>query len=104
MDEVHAGYCAGIRFSRWKLALKEKKSRQAGLCGRLGINDAPVLSQADISIAMFGGLGSDAAIEAADIVLMDHPSKIAGNSDLEKRLRLVKRKISFSRWRLKYYV
>ena len=62
-----------------------------------GINDAPVLSRADIGFAM-GALGSDAAIEAADIVLTDDdPTKVAAAYDISRRtMRIVRENIVFA--------
>lgn len=74
IDEVHAELLPGDKVSALENLLARQKGRVAFVGD--GINDAPVLARADVGIAM-GGLGSDAAIEAADIVLMtDEPSKL----------------------------
>lgn len=85
-----------------KVEKVEELFRQKSEAGKLvfvgdGINDAPVLARADIGIAM-GGLGSDAAIEAADIVILtDEPSKIAKVMNISKKtLGIVKQNIVFA--------
>lgn len=97
LDEVHTQLLPADKVDRVEALLNQKSSK-----GRLafvgdGINDAPVLSRADIGIAM-GGMGSDAAIEAADIVLMDdHPSKIAAAIRISRKtLQIVKQNIVFA--------
>ena len=79
-----------------KLLSEKQKGEMLAFVGD-GINDAPVLSRADIGIAM-GALGSDAAIEAADVVLMDDkPSKIALAMKISKKtLKIVKENIVFA--------
>ena len=97
IDEVHSELLPGDKVAQVEKLLDEKGEKEKLAFVGDGINDAPVLSRADIGIAM-GGLGSDAAIEAADIVLMDdHPSKIAEAIRISKKtLRLVKENIVFA--------
>ena len=97
LDEVHTQLLPAGKVERVEELLKEVSPKGALAFVGDGINDAPVLSRADIGIAM-GGLGSDAAIEAADIVLMDDkPSKIAHAIRIARRtLAIVKQNIVFA--------
>ena len=86
LDEWHAGLLPTDKVERVEHLLHQQEGRHATLAfvGD-GINDAPVLARADVGIAM-GALGSDAAIEAADVVLMDdQPSKVAVAVDMARR-------------------
>ena len=97
LDEVHAGLLPADKVDWVEALLKQKSTRGKLAFVGDGINDAPVLSRADIGIAM-GGLGSDAAIEAADVVLMDDkPSKLSTAIEISKKtLRIVKQNIVFA--------
>lgn len=97
LDEVHAQLLPEDKVDRVeKLLTNQKKGEKLAFVGD-GINDAPVLTRADIGIAM-GSMGSDAAIEAADIVLMDDdPTKIASVVRIaRKTLLIVKQNIAFA--------
>ena len=85
IDEYHAELLPADKVSRVENLLIEKPEGSTLAFVGDGINDAPVLARADVGIAM-GGLGSDAAIEAADVVLMDDkPSKIATAISIARR-------------------
>ena len=89
LDEVHAQLLPADKVARVEALLKEKRPKNTLAFVGDGINDAPVLSRADVGIAM-GALGSDAAIEAADVVLMDDkPSKIAMAIRIARRTRRI---------------
>ena len=97
LDEVHAQLLPADKVDQVEKLLKEVSPKGALAFVGDGINDAPVLSRADVGIAM-GGLGSDAAIEAADIVLMDDkPSKLAQAIAIARRtLAIVRQNIVFA--------
>ena len=97
LDEYHAGLLPGDKVDQIETLLAAKKSKENLAFVGDGINDAPVLSRADVGIAM-GALGSDAAIEAADVVLMDDdPAKIALAMRIARRtLRIVYENIVFA--------
>lgn len=97
LDEFHAELLPADKVSELEKLLANKPSGKTLAFVGDGINDAPVLARADLGIAM-GGLGSDAAIEAADVVLMDDkPSKIAlGVKIARKTLRLARENTFFA--------
>ena len=97
LDKVYTELLPDGKVEKVESLLKEKSEKGKLAFVGDGINDAPVLALADIGIAM-GGLGSDAAIEAADVVLMtDEPSKIVNAIQLSKKtMRIVKENIIFA--------
>ncbi|MTI81376.1 MAG: cadmium-translocating P-type ATPase [Firmicutes bacterium] len=87
IDEVHAELLPDQKVEEVEKLNGQKKPGEKLLFAGDGINDAPVLARADVGVAM-GGLGSDAAIEAADVVLMtDEPSKLATAINIAKKTR-----------------
>ena len=97
MDEVHAGLLPGDKVEKVEALLAAKRPGSSLAFVGDGINDAPVLMRADVGIAM-GALGSDAAIEAADVVLMDDdPAKLSDAMRLARKcMRIVYENIIFA--------
>ena len=97
ISEYHGELLPGDKVELTEKLLQEKAETKKLIFVGDGMNDAPVLARADIGIAM-GGLGSDAAIEAADIVIMnDQPSKIATAMKISRKtLKIVKQNIVFA--------
>lgn len=97
VDKVYAELLPDGKVDRLEELLKASSPKNKVAFVGDGMNDAPVLARADVGIAM-GGLGSDAAIEAADVVIMnDEPSRIASAIKLSRKtLRIVKQNIIFA--------
>ena len=97
LDQVYTGLLPADKLQKVETLFSAKSPKGKLAFVGDGINDAPVLARADIGIAM-GGLGSDAAIEAADIVIMtDEPSKLAAAIKISKKtLRIVKQNITLA--------
>ncbi len=97
LDEVHAQLLPGDKVERLEELLRRKSEKGVLAYVGDGVNDAPVLSRADVGIAM-GAMGSDAAIEAADVVLMDDdPAKLVRAMDIARKcLRIVRANIVFA--------
>lgn len=97
LDEIHSELLPADKVAQVERLLGEKGAKEKLAFVGDGINDAPVLSRADIGVAM-GALGSDAAIEAADVVLMDDdPAKLALAMRIStKTLKIVRQNIAFA--------
>lgn len=97
IDEIHTELLPDEKVYKVEQLLKDKTDSGKLVFVGDGINDAPVLAMADIGISM-GGIGSDAAIEASDVVLMtDEPSKISHAIKISKKtLKIVKENIIFA--------
>ena len=97
VDEVHAQLMPEDKVKKLEELIEKKRKNKSVIFVGDGINDAPVLTRADVGIAM-GGLGSDAAIEASDAVIMDDsPSKIAlAVFVARKTMNIVKQNIAFA--------
>lgn len=97
VEEYHAGLLPGDKVSCVETLMTQRKTGEYLLFAGDGINDAPVLARADVGVAM-GALGADAAIEAADVVLMDDdPEKLAEAISLSRRtMRIVRENIIFA--------
>ena len=97
LDEYHAELLPADKVAHVERLIKETTEGKSLAFVGDGINDAPVLKRADVGIAM-GGLGSDAAIEAADVVLMDdNPSKIATVVRIARRtIRIARQNVVFA--------
>ena len=97
IDEVYAELLPDGKVKKVEELLQTKETKGKLVFVGDGINDAPVLALSDIGIAM-GGLGSDAAIEAADVVIMtDEPSKVSKSIDIAKKtMKIVKENIIFA--------
>ena len=97
IDEVYSELLPGDKVSKVEEILAGKKEKEVVAFVGDGINDAPVLTRADIGIAM-GAMGSDAAIEAADVVLMDdEPIQIAKAIKISRKcIGIVKQNIAFA--------
>ncbi|MEQ8153729.1 MAG: heavy metal translocating P-type ATPase [Clostridiaceae bacterium] len=97
LDVVYSELLPNEKVDKMELIYNEKTSKGAVVFVGDGINDAPVLARADVGVAM-GGLGADAAIEAADVVLMtDEPSKLISAMKISRRTRhIVLQNIAFA--------
>jgi Cd2+/Zn2+-exporting ATPase len=97
IDKVYAGLLPAAKVELLETFLHDKSEKGKVVFVGDGINDAPVLARADIGVAM-GGLGSDAAIEAADMVIMnDNPAKLIDIIKISKKtMRIVKENIIFA--------
>ncbi len=97
LDEVHGGLLPGDKVDCLEAILAKKDPKDALAYVGDGVNDAPVLSRADVGVAM-GAMGSDAALEAADVVLMDDDlGKLAVAMDVARKCsRIVRENIVFA--------